>query len=85
MIGFVMVGTNNLNRAIDFYDILLETINLSRSVTNEKYAGYSSKDKPKDIEFYVTNPVNKIGIVIGAICIKNSMKSQPAFPAISKF
>ena len=44
---------------IDFYDILLETINLSRSVTNEKYAGYSSKDKPKDIEFYVTNPVNK--------------------------
>ena len=59
MIGFVMVGTNNLNRAIDFYDILLETINLSRSVTNEKYAGYSSKDKPKDIEFYVTNPVNK--------------------------
>ena len=59
MIGFVMVGTNNLNRAIDFYDILLETINLSRSVTNEKYAGYSSKDKPKNIEFYVTNPVNK--------------------------
>ena len=59
MIGFVMVGTNNLNRAIDFYDILLETINLSRSVTNEKYAGYSSKEKPKDIEFYVTNPVNK--------------------------
>ena len=59
MIGFVMVGTNNLNRAISFYDILLETINLKRSVTNEKYAGYSSKDKPKDIEFYITNPVNK--------------------------
>jgi catechol 2,3-dioxygenase-like lactoylglutathione lyase family enzyme len=59
MIGFVMVGTNNLNRAIDFYDVLLETINLNRSVTNERYAGYSSKDKPKDIEFYVTEPVNK--------------------------
>ena len=59
MIGFVMVGTNNLNKAISFYDILLETINLKRSVTNEKYAGYSSKDKPKDIEFYITNPVNK--------------------------
>ena len=59
MIGFVMVGTNNLNRAIDFYDVLLETINLNRSVTNERYAGYSSKDKPKDIEFYVTDPVNK--------------------------
>ena len=59
MIGFVMVGTNNLNRAIDFYDVLLETINLNRSVTNERYAGYSSKDKPKDIEFYITDPVNK--------------------------
>ena len=59
MIGFVMVGTNNLNRAIDFYDVLLETINLNRSVTNERYAGYSSKDKPKNIEFYVTDPVNK--------------------------
>ena len=59
MIGFVMVGTNNLNKAISFYDILLKTINLKRSVTNEKYAGYSSKDKPKNIEFYITNPVNK--------------------------
>ena len=33
----------------------------------------------------VNNPVIKIGIVIGAIWIKNSMKSHPALPAISKF
>ena len=59
MIGFVMVGTNNLDRAINFYDILLETIELKRSVTNEKYAGYSSKEKVEDVEFYITNPVNK--------------------------
>ena len=59
MIGFVMVGTNNLNKAISFYDVLLETINLKRIVTNEKYAGYSSNDNPEDIEFYVTNPANK--------------------------
>ena len=59
MIGFVMIGTNNLNKAISFYDILLETINLNRTVTNEKYAGYSSKDRPENIEFYVTNPANK--------------------------
>ena len=59
MIGFVMVGTNNLNKAISFYDVLLETINLKRVVTNEKYAGYSSKDNPENIEFYVTNPANK--------------------------
>ena len=59
MIGFVMVGTNNLDKAINFYDKLLNTIDLQRVVTNEKYAGYSLKDKPDDVEFYVTNPVNK--------------------------
>ena len=59
MIGFVMVGTNDLNKAIKFYDTLLETIDLKRTVTNEKYAGYSSKEKPQEIEFYVTNPANK--------------------------
>ena len=58
MIGFVMVGTNNLDKAIKFYDTLLNTIELQRVVTNEKYAGYSSKEKPNEFEFYVTNPVN---------------------------
>ena len=59
MIGFVMVGTNNLDKAINFYDTLLNTIELQRIVTNEKYAGYGLKNKPDKVEFYVTNPVNK--------------------------
>jgi hypothetical protein len=59
MIGFVMVGTNNLNKAINFYDTLLNTIEFQRVVTNEKYAGYALKNKPDEVEFYVTNPVNK--------------------------
>ena len=58
MISFVMVGTNNLDKAIKFYDTLLNTIELQRVVTNEKYAGYASKEKPDEVEFYVTNPVN---------------------------
>ena len=58
MIGFVMIGSNDLNKAIKFYDILLEVIDLKRVITNEKYIGYSSIEKPEDIEFYVTNPVN---------------------------
>ena len=65
MIGFVMVGTNNLNKAISFYDVLLETINLKRIVTNEKYAGYSSNENPENIEFYVTNPANKENATYG--------------------
>ena len=59
MISFVMVGTNNLDKAIDFYDTLLSTIELQRVVTNEKYAGYAPKNKPDEVEFYVTIPVNK--------------------------
>ena len=59
MIGFVMVGTNNLDKAIKFYDALLATIELQRMVTNEKYAGYGLNEKPDEIEFYITNPVNK--------------------------
>ena len=54
-----MIGTNDLDKAINFYDNLLETIDLKRTVTNKKYAGYSSKEKPGHVEFYVTNPVNK--------------------------
>ena len=59
MIGFVMVGTNALDKAINYYDALLESIDLKRAVTNKKYVGYSSKERPEDIEFYVTNPVDK--------------------------
>ncbi len=59
MIGFVMVGTNNLDKATKFYDTLLGEIELERVVTNEKYAGYASKVKPNEVEFYVTNPVNE--------------------------
>ena len=59
MIGFVMIGTNDLDKAIKFYDALLQVIDLQRTVINEKYAGYSSKKNSGNIEFYVTNPVNK--------------------------
>ena len=59
MIGFVMIGSNDLNKATKFYDVLLEMIDLKRVITNKKYIGYSSIEKPEDIEFYVTNPVNK--------------------------
>ena len=59
MIGYVMVGTNNLDKAKKFYDTLLNTIELQRVVTNAKYAGYASKNKTDEVEFYVTNPVNQ--------------------------
>tara|TARA_B100000965_G_C19505122_1_gene719259 strand:+ start:108 stop:494 length:387 start_codon:yes stop_codon:yes gene_type:complete len=59
MLGYVMVGTNNLNEAIKFYDEVLEVIGLSRNETIEDdYAAYGKKGT-KEIEFYVTKPFNK--------------------------
>jgi len=51
MIGFVMVGTNNLDKATKFYDTLLNIIKLQRVVTNEKYAGYASKESLMKLNF----------------------------------
>ena len=44
MIGYVMVGTNNLDAAIKFYDEVLKVIGLTRNETVENdYAAYGKK------------------------------------------
>ena len=58
MIGYVMVGTNNLEKAIIFYDEVLKIINLKRKETDEICAGYTQTNGDGSIEFYVTKPVN---------------------------
>jgi catechol 2,3-dioxygenase-like lactoylglutathione lyase family enzyme len=59
MLGYVMVGTNNLREAIIFYDEVLKVLNLERNYTDEVCAGYSQKNGDGTVEFYVTEPVNK--------------------------
>ena len=59
MIGYVMVGTNNLDKAIIFYDEVLKIINLTRKETDEICAGYTQNNGDGSIEFYVTKPANK--------------------------
>ena len=79
MIGYVMVGTNNLNDAIIFYDKVLEVIGLDRNETIEDdYAAYVAKGT-KDIEFYVTKPFNKEDATFGngtQITFLTSSRSQ---------
>ena len=58
MIGYVMVGTNNLEKAIIFYDEVLKIINLKRKETDEICAGYTQTNGDGNIEFYVTKPAN---------------------------
>mgnify|MGYP005705958147 CR=1 FL=1 len=53
MIGYVMVGTNNLDASIKFYDEILGIIGLERVETIEDdYAAYAQKGT-KNIEFYI--------------------------------
>ena len=59
MIGYVMVGTNDLDKAISFYDEILKSINLKRVETDSEYAAYAPMENPAEIEFYVTKPFNK--------------------------
>ena len=65
MIGYVMVGTNNLDRSIKFYDELLEVLDLERTEKDEVCAGYSQKNSNGKIEFYVTKPFNKEKATVG--------------------
>ena len=43
MIGYVMVGTNDLDKAINFYDEVLKILDLERKDTDEFCAGYTQK------------------------------------------
>ena len=65
MIGYVMVGTNNLDQSIKFYDELLKILNLERTEKDDVCAGYSQKGGGEKVEFYVTKPVNKEKATIG--------------------
>ena len=59
MIGYVMVGTNDLDKAISFYDKILKSLNIKRVETDPEYAAYAPIEKPTEIEFYVTKPFDK--------------------------
>ena len=65
MLGYVMVGTNNLKEAIIFYDEVLKVLNLERNYTDEVCAGYTQKNGDGTVEFYVTKPVNKENATFG--------------------
>ena len=65
MIGYVMVGTNNLDQSIKFSDELLEVLDLERTEKDEVCAGYSQKNSNGKIEFYVTKPFNKEKATVG--------------------
>ena len=59
MIGYVMIGTNDLDQAVRFYDVLLDPLGLVQVARVETYAAYAPKAAKDAIEFYVTMPFDQ--------------------------
>ena len=60
-----MVGTNDLEKAVEFYDTLLDVIDLKRIEKTDTYGSYAPKSNPEAVEFYVTIPFNEKEATVG--------------------
>lgn len=58
MLLYVTVGTNNLERAIEFYDPVLATLGYARRKTSEDEIGYASETDTR-CRFWVVYPHDK--------------------------
>ena len=59
MIGYVMIGTNDLDQGARFYDVLLAPLGLVQVARVETYAAYAPKAAKDVIEFYITTPFDQ--------------------------
>ena len=59
VIGFVMVGTNDLEKSSKFYDATLVHLGLKKITITERYIGYGHPNEDNEVKFYITKPYNK--------------------------
>ena len=59
VIGFVMVGTNDLEKSSKFYDAILIHLGMKRVTITERYIGYGHSSEDSGVKFYITKPHNK--------------------------
>ena len=57
-IGFVMVGTNDLEKSSKFYDAILTHLEMKRVIVTDRYIGYGYSEDD-GAKFYITKPHNK--------------------------
>jgi catechol 2,3-dioxygenase-like lactoylglutathione lyase family enzyme len=63
MIGYVTLGTNDLPRAVAFYDALLADIGAKRMMENEQFVAWSVR--PESPGLAVTKPFDKNAATVG--------------------
>ena len=64
VIGFVMVGTNDLEKSSNFYDSILVHLGMKRVTITERYIGYGYSEDD-GVKFYITKPHNKENATAG--------------------
>ena len=65
VIGFVMVGTNDLDKSSKFYDAILVHLGMKRVSITERYIGYGHSSDDLGVKFYITKPHNKEAANVG--------------------
>ena len=78
MIGYVMLGTNNLKSATNFFDNVLEPLGLKKVEVGDTYVGYAQKNNLKEIEFYVTEPFDGEKATVGNGCMVSFYVASPS-------
>ena len=64
VIGFVMVGTNDLEKSSKLYDAILAHLGMKRVTITERYIGYGYSEDD-GAKFYITKPHNKENATFG--------------------
>lgn len=59
MIGYLMVGTNDLAGSLAFYDAVFEPLGYRQTDDSGRYVGYGLPEKPEESLFYVTGPYDR--------------------------
>ena len=65
VIGFVMIGTKELEKSSKFYDAVLAHLGMKRVTVTERYIAYSHSSGDDGLKFYITKPQNKENATAG--------------------
>ena len=65
VIGFVMIGTNDLEKSSKFYDAVLAHLGLKKVTITERYIAYGHGSDDDQVKFYITKPHNKKDATVG--------------------
>ena len=65
VVGFIMVGTNDLEKSSKFYDAILAHLGLKKVTITERYIGYGHSGEDDGVKFYITKPHNKETATVG--------------------